>query len=119
MHNFKNLTVWQRSIDLTTEIYLITKNFPADEKYGLTSQIRRAAVSVPSNIAEGAGRKSNKEFRHFLSVSTGSAFEVESQLIVAHRLNFIDEILMNQIMLKIIEIQKMLYALEKSVGILN
>ena len=117
MHNFKNLSVWQRSIDLTTEIYSITRCFPPDEKYGLTSQIRRAAVSVPSNIAEGAGRKSNKEFKHFLSISTGSIFELETQIIVAHRLNLIDELLMKKISLMISEIQKMLYGLEKSIKI--
>ena len=119
MHNFKNLTVWQKSIDLTTEIYSITKSFPPDEKYGLTSQIRRAAVSLPSNIAEGAGRKSAKEFKHFLSISTGSIFELETQIIVAHRLKLIDELIMNEITLKISEIQKMLYGLEKSINSTN
>ena len=119
MHNFKNLTVWQRSIDLTAEIYSITKCFPPDEKYGLTSQIRRSAVSVPSNIAEGAGRKSNKEFKYFLSISTGSIFELETQIIVAHRLDLIDEFIMNDISLKISEIQKMLYGLEESINVSN
>jgi len=115
MHNFKELKVWQKSIDLTTEIYSITKNFPADEKYGLTSQIRRAAVSVPSNIAEGAGRKSNKEFRHFLSISLGSVFELETQVIVASRLNFISEANFSDIQSRISEIQKMVFSLEKSI----
>lgn len=116
MHHFKNLKVWQKSIDLTTAIYFITTSFPADEKYVLTSQIRRAAVSVPSNIAEGAGRKSPKEFNHFLTISTGSIFELETQIIVAHRLKLIDELLMNEISLKISEIQKMLYGLQKSIS---
>ncbi|SKB81872.1 four helix bundle protein [Daejeonella lutea] len=117
MHNFKNLTVWQRSIDLTTEIYSITREFPADEKYSLTSQIRRAAVSIPSNIAEGAGRKSNKEFKNFLSISTGSIFELETQIIIAHRLNFIDQLIMSEIIFKISEIQKMLFGLEQSIKV--
>ncbi|MHB1179486.1 MAG: four helix bundle protein [Daejeonella sp.] len=117
IHNFKNLTVWQKSIELTTEIYSVTKSFPSDEKYGLTSQIRRAAVSVPSNIAEGAGRKSNKEFKYFLSLSTGSIFELETQIIVAHRLNLIDEKIINEVSYKIFEIQRMLYSLEKSIKI--
>ena len=117
MHNFKNLTVWQKSIDLATQIYSITACFPGDEKYGLTSQIRRAAVSIPSNIAEGAGRKSNKEFKHFLTISTGSIFELETQIIVAHRLNLINESTMNEMSLNIIEIQKMLYSLERSIKI--
>ena len=119
MHNFKNLTVWQRSIDLTTEIYSMTRSFPSDERFGLTGQIRRAVVSVPSNIAEGAGRKSNKEFKHFLSISTGSIFELETQIIVAHRLNLIDELIMNEISFRIMEIQKMLYGLEKSISASN
>ncbi len=117
MHNFKSLAVWQKSIDLTTEIYSLTMGFPTDEKYGLTSQIRRAAVSIPSNIAEGAGRKSSKEFKHFLSISTGSACELETQIIVAHRLNLIDKLIMDEIGLKISEIQKMLYGLEKSISL--
>ncbi len=119
MHNFKNLTVWQKSIDLTAEIYSLTMNFPADEKYGLTSQLRRAAVSIPSNIAEGAGRKSCREFKHFLSISTGSAFELETQIIVSNRLKLIDETFMNEVILKITEIQKILFGLEKSVSISN
>lgn len=115
MHNFKNLTVWQKSIDLTIEIYSLTRNFPPEEKYGLTSQIRRAAVSVPSNIAEGAGRRSHKDFKHFLSISNGSIFELETQIVAAHRLNLIDETLMNEIIAKICEVQKMLYGLEKAI----
>lgn len=119
MHNYKNLTLWQESIVLTTEIYSITKNFPSDEKYGLTSQIRRAAVSVPSNIAEGAGRSSHKEFKHFLTISTGSIFELETQLIVAHNLNFIDDEIMSEISVRISKVQKMLYGLEKSIRCTN
>lgn len=115
MHNFKNLTVWQKSIDFTTEIYSITKDFPTDEKYGLTSQIRRAAISVPSNIAEGAGRKSNREFKHFLNISLGSIFELETQIIIAHRLNLIEGSIIDDIQLRISEIQKMIYSLERSI----
>lgn len=117
MHNFKNLTVWQRSMDLATEVYSITRGFPSEEKYGLKSQIRRASVSVPSNIAEGAGRKSNKEFKYFLTISVGSIFELETQIIIAYRLNLIDEFIMNDISLKISEIQKMLYGLQQSIKV--
>ena len=117
MHNFKNLTVWQKSIDLTTEIYSLTRNFPSEERFSLTSQIRRAAVSVASNIAEGAGRKSNKEFKHFLSISLGSVFELETQVIVAYRLNLVGEIEMSDIQFRISEIQKMIFALERSIVI--
>jgi len=83
MHNFKDLRVWQKSIELTTDIYKLLASFPTDEKFGLISQLKRAAVSVPSNIAEGAGRNSNKEFNHFLSISLGSLFELKTQLIIS------------------------------------
>lgn len=119
MHNFKQLTVWQKSIDLTIKVYSVLSTFPTDEKYGLSSQIKRSAVSVPSNIGEGAGRKSSKEFKHFLSISLGSLFELETQIILAHRLHLIDEANMNQISFQITEIQKMIYSLERSIKITN
>lgn len=83
------LKVWKRSIDLVEEIYHITDNFPKEEKYGLISQMRRSAVSIPSNIAEGAGRKSSREFLRFLEISSGSLCELETQLIIAKRLGLI------------------------------
>jgi len=83
------LKVWQKAINLVTEIYVKTQNFPKEELYGLTSQIRRCAVSIPSNIAEGCGRKTNKDFANFLGISLGSAFELETQLTIAKNLNFI------------------------------
>lgn len=89
MHKYRELEIWKRAIDLTVDVYALTQSFPEDEKFGLTSQIKRAAVSVPSNIAEGAGCNSNKEFNQFLGISTGSIFEVETQLILAERLNFL------------------------------
>ncbi len=92
MSNHKDLKVFQQSMDLVTEIYRITKSFPDEEKYGLTSQIRRAAISVPSNIAEGSARKSSKEYIQFLYHSLGSAVEVETQLELSKRLGFIDNI---------------------------
>lgn len=89
MHQFKELKVWQKSMDLVVDIYTITTNFPTDEKFGLTSQLRRCAVSIPSNIAEGAGRDSDKEFLYFLSIALGSSFELETQLILSQRLNLL------------------------------
>ena len=89
--NHKEMDVWKRSMDLAEAIYTITRAFPKEEVYGLTSQIRRAAVSIPSNIAEGAARKSNKEFLQFLSISLGSLSEVETQSQLAIRLGFISE----------------------------
>jgi len=84
--NFQDLTVWQRAIDLTVCIYTLTQKFPREETYGLTSQLRRASVSVASNIAEGRGRLSRAEFRQFLGVALGSTFEVQTQLVVARRM---------------------------------
>ena len=107
MHNYKELKVWQKAIDLCVLVYDASKHFPADERFGLTSQVRRACVSVPSNIAEGAGRKSKKEFANFISIATGSIFETETQIIIAQRLNYIRET--ENIFKLIDEIQKMLY----------
>ena len=91
MKTHKDLEAWKNSIALVTDIYKITNDFPSDEKYGLTSQIRRSAVSIPSNIAEGAGRNHNKEFIQFLYVSLGSLSELETQLIISFNLNIIDQ----------------------------
>jgi four helix bundle protein len=88
----KDLDVWKKSVDLVVELYKITASFPKEEIYGLTSQMRRAAVSIPSNIAEGAGRRGNKEFVQFLHISLGSLAELETQIIIAGRLQFIAEI---------------------------
>ena len=84
----KNLDAWKKSIDLVEMIYKLSALFPDEERYGLTSQIRRAAVSIPSNLAEGAARNSKKEFLNFISISLGSLAEVETQVIIAQRLNF-------------------------------
>jgi four helix bundle protein len=89
--NHKEMDVWKKSMDLAEAIYTITRAFPKEEIYGLMSQIRRATVSIPSNIAEGAARKSNKEFLQFLSISLGSLSEVETQSQLAIRLGFISE----------------------------
>ncbi len=92
MSGHKELKVYQKAMDLVTQIYQVTKSFPAEEKYGLTSQIRRAAISIPSNIAEGSARKSTKEYIQFLYHSLGSAAEIETQLDLSKRLGFIDNI---------------------------
>ena len=91
MRPHENLEVWQKAIDFVVMIYDKTKNFPADERLVLTSQLRRAAVSVPANIAEGAARQSDKEFVHFLSVAQGSCSEVETELLIAKKLGFLSE----------------------------
>lgn len=91
MKTHKDLEVWRRSVDFVTEIYLVTQSFPKSEQYGLTSQLRRAAVSVPSNISEGAARKSPTEFKRYLHISLGSLSEVETQLLISKNLNFLSE----------------------------
>jgi four helix bundle protein len=85
--NVQDLTVWQRAMDLTVCVYRLTRSFPRQETYGLTSQLRRASVSVASNIAEGRGRLNSAEFRQFLGIALGSTFEIKTQLIVAKRLD--------------------------------
>lgn len=91
MKSFKDLDVWNKGIEFVAEIYKITSNFPKDELYGLVSQMRRAAVSIPSNIAEGQGRRNAKEFIQFLYIAKGSLAEIETQIIICQRLNYLDE----------------------------
>lgn len=90
--NHKDLEVWKKSIELSKNIYMITKDFPKEEIYGLTSQIRRSVVSIPSNIAEGAGRNSDKEFIRFLYISLGSLAELETQLIISKEIGYLEKI---------------------------
>jgi len=104
--SYRNLVVWQKSMELTKQIYLITKHFPKEETYGLTSQIRRCAVSIPSNIAEGKGRGGDKEFVRFLQISLGSLYELQTQLELAFSFNYIDTI--ENILDLSLEIEKML-----------
>ncbi len=89
--NYQELIVWQKGMDLVEAVYKASQAFPKEETYGLTSQIRRAVVSVPSNIAEGQGRKSTKEFLHFLSIALGSLREVETQILIAERLTYLNK----------------------------
>ena len=89
MHRFKDLQIWERSRKFSLSIYKATAEFPESEKFGLTNQLRRASVSIPSNIAEGSSRISNKDFSRFLRISIGSAYEIETQLLIAHDLKFI------------------------------
>ena len=90
VRNYSDLVAWQKSMDLVVQIYKVTACFPKEETYSLTSQLRRAAVSVPSNIAEGQGRRSNRDFCRFLSISHGSLRELETQLMIAERLSYIN-----------------------------
>ena len=114
--SYKDLVVWQKGIELVKEIYLLTGPFPSGEKFGLSSQLRRAAVSVPSNIAEGQARKSSAEFNRFLSISQGSLAELETQLIISTELKFCDNQEINATLEKIYELQKMLYSLQSKLA---
>jgi four helix bundle protein len=89
--NFKDLIAWQKAMDLVEMVYRLTSQFPSDERFGLTSQLRRAAVSIPSNIAEGQGRNSNGDFGRFLNIAYGSLREVETQLLISVRLKYIGQ----------------------------
>ena len=116
MKTHHELTVWKKSIDFVTTVYKITEEYPKTEIYGLTNQVRRAVVSVPSNIAEGAARTSKKEFSHFLSISLGSISEVESQLIVSRNLNYITNEQLENLLSELIEIRKMIIGLKKTMS---
>jgi four helix bundle protein len=114
--DFHDLTVWQRAIDLTVCVYRLTQGFPKEETYGLISQLRRASVSVASNIAEGRGRLNPGEFRQFLGVALGSTFEVQTQLIVARRLNFGNEKTIDEAAALSNEVSKMLTSFIQKLG---
>jgi four helix bundle protein len=115
-HDYKKLVVWQVAVDLAVDVFKVSADFPKSELYGLTSQIRRSAVSIPSNIAEGAGRNSDKYFSQFLSISYGSACELETQLLIAHQLNFITEEILTSILEKVGQVQKMAFKLNLSIN---
>jgi four helix bundle protein len=108
---YKELTVWQKSITLVTEIYQITNSYPKSEIYSLTNQMRRCAVSIPSNIAEGYGRKSQKEYLQFYSISYGSSLELETQIIISKNLHLVELSSFRNADLLLVEVQKMLHAM--------
>ena len=114
MKPHKRLDVWSRSIDLTVEIYRLSENFPKSEIYGLTGQMRRAAVSLPSNIAEGAARQTKKEFINYLHMAQGSLSELDTQLVIASRLEYLSLDIYKGIEGRIETISKMLTGLIKS-----
>ena len=112
---FTDLVVWQRAMELVKQVYVLSKKFPADERYALTDQLRRAVVSIPSNIAEGSGRSSNADYAHFLSIARGSLYETMTQLRIAIDLGYIPE-LSEDINSKIDEVGRMLGAMLKKYG---
>ena len=112
--SYRDLNVWQLSIELAEGVYRLTQKFPAAEIYALTSQIRRAAISIPSNIAEGQGRASSKEFRQFLGIAMGSMAELETQLIIATEIDYMSSIELDRFQSSIDTIRKMTKSLAKN-----
>jgi four helix bundle protein len=117
MHNFKELIVWKKSRILCSDMYILTSKFPSDEKFGITNQLRRAVVSIPSNIAEGSSRNSNKDFSRFLEIALGSAYEIETQILISFDLGFITKSELDEMTLKIEEIIKMVSKFRSSLKI--
>lgn len=123
MHKIDDLKIWQKSMELTKLVYEFVAYLPSDEKYGLISQIKRSSISIPSNIAEGAGRNSNKEFKHFLSIANGSSYEFHTQLTLTVALSLVPIEKIQTILDLITEVQKMNYSFQKNldnkISILN
>ena len=115
MGDFKSLVVWQKSVSLVTEIYHLTENYPKNEVFGLTSQIRRASLSIPSNISEGHSRRSSNDYIQFLKIARGSLAELETQILISKNLNFISEKQYQDFETKFLEIAKMLNSLITSI----
>jgi four helix bundle protein len=107
MHNFKELKIWQKAIDLCVDVYKATSFFPKDELFGLNTQMKKSAVSIAANISEGAGRNSDKEFLHFLGIANGSAYELQTHVIIAAQVKLIEKDMANLILSQLDEIQKM------------
>jgi len=113
MNNLKELKIWNKAIVLAVDVYKATSTFPTDERFGLISQARRAAVSIPSNIAEGAGRNSVKEFNNFLGIANGSSYELQTQLIIANKLAILESEILDPLLTQIDELQKMTYSFQQ------
>jgi four helix bundle protein len=114
--NYRELIVWQRAMEVVEMVYTLTKGFPNDERFGLTSQVRRAAVSIPSNIAEGQARDSTAEFLRFLSIAQGSRAEVETRLLIASQLGYATRESIDPILDKLEEVKRMTYSLKKKLS---
>lgn len=115
LRDFRKYDIWTDSMELVDAIYTFVEAFPNSEKYGLSSQITRSAVSIPSNIAEGASRNSEKDFARFLEIGLGSAFELETQLIIAERRKYISESHLEESIMKLTSLQKRIYALRRKI----
>jgi len=113
MHNFRELKIWKEALNLTKQVYTVSAQLPSEEKFGLISQINRSAISVPSNIAEGSGRSTNKDFKNFLSIAQSSSYELETQLILAHDLFQIE---VENVIKKLNELQKMMAGFKRTLA---
>ena len=114
--SYRDLRVWKEAVEFVKEVYVLTSRFPANEIYGLTNQIRRAAVSIPSNIAEGQGRNSPKEFRQFLGIALGSIGELETQLIISGKIEYLSQNELSPLLTRLDDFRKMLKSLSKSLA---
>ncbi|MBC6365405.1 four helix bundle protein [Algoriphagus sp. AK58] len=114
-HNFKNLKVWQKAVDLAVNVYELTKSFPSEERFGITSQMRRSSVSISSNIAEGTARNSSKSFSNCLDISLGESFELETQGIIANRVGILSEEKFTTFSEELAEVQKMIIGLKNTI----
>lgn len=114
MHQFEKLKIWQKAMDIAIHVYEISSLLPNDEKFNLIHQIKKCAVSIPSNIAEGSGRNSDKEFIQFLGIANGSTFELITQLILAKRLKLVNEELIQPIINQLVEVSNMNFSFQKS-----
>jgi four helix bundle protein len=117
MHNFRELKIWSGSMEFAVKVYNLTTKIPSDEKFGLTSQIRRCAISIPSNIAEGAGRSTNKQFQYFLEIAIASINELQTQTELAFRLGFIKEDDFELIKEESTRIQKMIWVFYRTLSV--
>jgi four helix bundle protein len=116
MHNFEKLKIWQKAMDIAVEVYEISLLLPKDERFNLIHQVKKCAVSIPSNIAEGSGRNSNKEFVHFLGIANGSTFELITQLILCKRLKLIDEEVIQSTINQLVEVANMNFSFQKTLN---
>ena len=116
MHNFRKLDIWIKSVNFVTEIYRVTESLPSKEKYGLISQLERASVSIPTNIAEGSAKTSNKDFARFLEMSIGSAYEVETELLVSYNLEYINKDSYEKLQNELVILEKMLTAFKNQLN---
>ena len=114
MHNFEKLKIWQKAMDIAVEVYEVSLFLPDDEKFNLIHQIKKCAVSIPSNIAEGSGRNHNKEFIQFLGIANGSTFELITQLMLAKRLKLINEETVQPIISQLVEVSNMNFSIQKT-----